>query len=67
MECECGGNIEFTVAKDMNSKIILIQAECEACGKRESGWGFAVEDILKEVKDKLKKSVRSRRRKGENA
>ena len=65
MECECGGNVEFTVAKDMSSKIILIQAECANCGKTESGLGFSVEEVLEEIEEtwqKKRKPIRRRQK-----
>ena len=50
MTCNCGGNVEFTLAKDISSGWMIMQACCEECGKSATGYGKTVEDTLTEVK-----------------
>ena len=56
IECNCKEpHVEYIVAKDCLSKIILVQAYCENCGRTASGKGYKVEEALKEVEKKWKK------------
>ena len=59
IECTCDDpNLEFTMAKDMSSKLILIEAHCENCGRSAEGYGRSVEQALMEVRRNWKKGIR---------
>lgn len=62
MNCTCGGNVEFTVGKDMASKVIILQGCCEECGRTENGFGMTVEQALDIVKRKWRKNGRNKQR-----
>lgn len=62
IECVCDApDLEFTVAKDLDSKLILIEAHCENCGRSAEGYGRSVEQALMEVRRNWKKIIRHRR------
>ena len=59
IECVCDDpNLEFTMVKDMSSKLILIEAHC---GRSAEGYGRSVEQALMEVRRNWKKTIRRRR------
>ena len=48
IECTCAApHVEFTLAKDMKTKVITLEARCENCGKSSTGFGITVEQALK--------------------
>ena len=59
IECTCGGNVEFTVVKDMATKVILLEACCDSCGRMEHGFGMTVEQALDEVQRKWNRRNRN--------
>ena len=62
LTCKCGeGKIEFTIAKDIKTRVVLVQAICTNCGKMANGWGFSVEEAMKGVEEKWKKNTRHQR------
>lgn len=66
MTCNCGGNVEFTVVEDMNSKIFLLECQCAECGRMSHGFGITIEQALSSAKTdwarrRRKKSVRNKR------
>lgn len=60
MTCKCGANVEFTVAKDMSSKVILIECMCPDCGFSSHGYGMTVEQALASAKKDWAKKRRKR-------
>ena len=48
IECTCSDpQVEFTVAKDLETKVIILEARCENCGRSSTGFGVTVEQALK--------------------
>ena len=58
LTCTCGGNVGFTVAKDMATKVIILQGCCDICGRTESSFGMTVEQALSRIKNKWRKNGR---------
>lgn len=56
LTCSCQtSNIEYVVAKDEASGVILLQAHCECCGKTASAFGRTVEQALARVQRNWKR------------
>lgn len=63
MICDkCGSNVEFTLVQDPNSKLYLLEAQCNTCEKASYGWGVSPEQALKRAKSIWNNGVRCKRR-----
>lgn len=63
MICDkCGNNVEFTLVQDLNSKLYLLEVQCDTCEKASYGWGISPEQALKRAKSIWNNGVRCKRR-----
>ena len=64
IECKCDApDLEYTLVKDELSGWILLQCNCNNCGRSANGYGRSVQQALMEVRRNWKKGIRGHHKK----